>query len=501
MALWSHPPRRLLDLIGADDFRFITAQDPIPYLVILVELFRRRQEQRLELPFDRLLDAVQPALSSRISGTRDYGTPELRADLCALEEWGNVRQRLEPRRIRRLQDRGLERYLVRLTDGTHDLLERLDARAARRAGERESGARDHLRDLEDALGRVAEGLGRLGELGHEGRCRLGRDVQRAQAASEAAGADLLRLELRLGELALETLDAARLEELVTHIQSYLERYLQDLDRRRRRALELLSEPGHAGLDTVHEALLREAAEDPLSSGRPPSHPGRGIELLGEFLREGGVLDRRCQAVHQRTADVAGHLERHLAALVRRSQLRACIRDRVAELARLDASPASVAAVDAFFTSLWQSGHLVGAELPGTPARRAAPPRPRRRYERRRPTFGGAVVSPADGEVAGRRPLLQTWLEALGEFVEERILRGRRRAPVTDARLESFADVRLLVSAVRVGLTSRAFHRRYLTYRVERRAPELLVTLEPSSGAGRLRLLDVDFVTGAGARHG
>jgi len=40
-----------------------------------------------------------------------------------LEEWGNVSQRLEPRRIRTLEDRSLDRFKVRMADSTAQIVE------------------------------------------------------------------------------------------------------------------------------------------------------------------------------------------------------------------------------------------------------------------------------------------------------------------------------------------------------------------------------------------
>ncbi|GEM_PF-2902598 len=109
-----------------------------------------------------------------------YGNQDLRADLNQLEDWGSVRQRLEPRRIRRLEDRGLNRYLIRLTEGMHEILEELEGRVEKAQARKRASARDLLRDVEGALQKALEVLSAEEVPGAENLCRARRRARHAE---------------------------------------------------------------------------------------------------------------------------------------------------------------------------------------------------------------------------------------------------------------------------------------------------------------------------------
>lgn len=483
MRVWSYSLDEVLRWVDPDQYRFLGAvQDPSSYLAILIVLFRARGEGA-EVPFEELLDRVGPQLRAR--GRLGYDGAALREDLAYLERNRNVRQRIEPKRLRRLQDHGLERYLVRLTEESLWLMEELEQRVQRAQGRRTSSARNFLRDVESDLD-ITLGIITGESSDPEELQRAGHSLERAQAAAEGAARDLLDLELWLGETALEAPEASRLERLVRVMEGYIQRYLDDLEHRRQRCVERLDRlegsVTAARWAEVNAAVEEEFEEDPLRRGRAITAPLDSLNGLRAFFAPAGSLDVRRRRVHERLTDVLGHLERHLAAAVRRSQLRAQLRERITELA--SAPDLEDLDVDRFFLNLWKPAHLVIDGSEGSPRSKAPPPRPRRRHETRRPAFTGTRLRSTRSSEAEGRPLLQRQLEDLDRFVERAVLRGREEAPLGDAQLASFADVQLLMQAIRFGLLGREFHRQLLSWHILAGALGTESSITVSSGEGR-----------------
>lgn len=497
MPLWEYPISQITSRLDCRQWEFLTAPSRETYLAILVELYRARQQETLhELPFDALHERIVPALDELRSSER-LDAAELRASLNRLEAWGNVAMRLEPRRVRKIADRGLKLLLVRLSEATNTILEHLESQLEKIEHDSASSARFSLLEVDDALKAVISLLEAPDRATDEDYCRAGRELFRARQAVEDAGDELLRLDLWLSETAVQPPDRQRLIELLAHLETYFDRYLQQVDARRERCYQklgtLVTDASEPFLVAVEQAMSREFADDPTRAGRRAPEIGPLLRVIHDFLKPEGILDYRRMVVHQRLADVVGHLRRYLSEIVRRSQLVASLRKLSRGL--LQAPDACFAdAIDGFFLRLWQPAQAVLDENAGVPAERIVPPRPYVYRATGRRRFAGASIRPStNGSPKSKRPLLIKQMEDLNEFVFRAVLRSNREALVADAVLDGFKQVRLLMSAIRMARHEKSrLRNRYLRYQVTRPTVDKQVVLTLSDGTGRLHLPQLVF---------
>ncbi|MFV1964745.1 MAG: DUF2397 family protein [Pirellulaceae bacterium] len=498
MRIWEYSLQQIATKLDGDQFRFLTNAPAGPYVAILIALYRARQEEmQLELPLVTLYERVLPVLQP-FKSEGDYDRTALRSHLNTLVDWGNVSMRLEPRRIRRIQDRGLERYLVRMTETTSVILGQLESHVERISEERATSARFSLQDVDDFLAQVVDVL-EVGSLAdHDDLCRVGRQLAHARMAVEEAGEELLRLDLWLSEMAIQTPDRDRLTDLLTQLQIYFERYLQEMDQRRGRCheklLKLVEDGAAAFLDRVRDAMEQEYANDPTRQGVRPPEPMQIIRAVQEFLEPEGILDARRKAVHERLADVTGHLKRYLAELVRRSQLVAGLRELSDRLLRTDDATMQNGRVESLFLDLWQPAHAVLDENRGRPTETVAPPRPPRSYTGKGHRFSGASIRPpANGRSKSKRPALVKQMQDLNEFVQTAVLRGNSEAFVSDAELRDWSQVKMLFAAIRFARLDRSrLRQRYLRYQITFPTVPKSTTLTTHDGRGNLTLPQMVF---------
>lgn len=502
MRIWDYSLHQIASRLDCDQFRFLTNMPAEPYIAILVALYRARQiDMQLEMPFELLYENVTPALQ-QFKSESEYDRQALRSHLRTLEVWGNVSMRLEPRRIRRIQDRGLERYLIRLTEVTSAILSQLESQIENVSEERAASARFSLQDVDDFLAAVVELLEAGDEIEHDDLCRVGRQLAHARIAVAEAGAELLRLDLWLSEMAIQTPDRHRLTDLLARLEAYFERYLQEIDERRHRCHEklvrLLDEHAVPFLERVHDAMKREYADDPTRHGVQPPNPQQIVRAVQEFLEPEGILDGRRKAVHERLADVTGHLKRFLAELVRRSQLVAGLRELSDRLLHADDSIVQNGRVENLFLDLWQPAHAVLDENRGRPTEKVEPPRPPRSYVGSGTRFTGASIRPSDnGKAKSKRPALIKQMQDVNEFVQAAILRGTREAFVSDAELQDWSHVRLLFAAIRFArLEKSRLRQRYLDFQIAFPTVPKSVTLQTIDRVGTLTLPQMVFSRGA-----
>jgi hypothetical protein len=218
MPLWEYPIREITSRLDCRQWAFLTAPARDLHLAILVVLYRARQQETLhELPFDVLYERLTPIVAE-FRSTERYDVSILRATLNQLEEWGNVAMRLEPRRVRTIADRGLKLLLVRLSESSNTILEHLESQLEEIEEAVASSARFSLLAVDDALQTVSSVMEAVGP-SDDDYCRAGRELFRARQAVEEAGDELLRLDLWLGETAVQPPDRQRLLELLTHLET------------------------------------------------------------------------------------------------------------------------------------------------------------------------------------------------------------------------------------------------------------------------------------------
>ena len=498
MRIWEYSLQQITTKLDGDQFRFLTSAPAEPYLAILIALYRARQEEmQLEMPLVSLYERVLPALRQFKPGG-DYDRTALRSHLNTLVDRGNVSMRLEPRRIRRIQDRGLERYLVRMTEPTSLILGQLESHLESISQERAASARFSLQDVDDFLAKVVDVMEVGSAADHDDLCRVGRQLAHARMAVEEAGEELLRLDLWLSEMAIQTPDRERLTDLLTQLQTYFERYLQEIDQLRGRSHEKLStlvqNSAAVFLDRVRDAMEREYANDPTRQGVRPPEPMQIVRAVQEFLEPEGILDGRRKAIHERLADVTGHLKRYLAELVRRSQLVAGLRELSDRLLRTDEANFQNGRVESLLLDLWQPAHAVLDENLGKPTETVEPPRPPRYYSGTGHRFAGASIRPpASGRAKSKRPALIKQMQDLNEFVQAAILRGSPEAFVSDAELRDWSQVKMLFAAIRFARLDRSrLRKRYLRYRIAFPTVPKPVSLTTNDGVGILTLPQMVF---------
>lgn len=496
MSVWDYSIPQITTRLDCRQFQFLTVPLAELYLSIIIELYRaRKQETTHELPFNLLYERLSslPTIQ-QVSG---FEAGDLHRALNQLEDYRNIAMRLEPRRVRRIADRGLKLLLVRLTERTNTILEHLESQLEE-IEQTASSARFSLLEVDDALGAVVSLLDGTGGPSDDGYCRAARELFRARRAVEEAGDDLLARDLWLSESAVQTPDRERLAELLVHLETYFERYLYDVDERRGQCFEklerLLTQGAESFLDAVQQATAREFAEDPTRAGRRPPEILPILRAIWEFLRPSGILDDRRLVVHQRLADVAGHLKRYLAELVRRSQLVAALRDLSSGLLQAPEVSFQSGKIDEFFLRLWQPAHAVLDETSGIPVERAVAARPyiyRPSGSRR---FAGATIRPSDnGKPKTSRPLLIKRMEDLNAFVARTVLRGAREALVSEAKLDDMTHVQMLIAAIRMARQEKSrLRQRYLQYAVALPTLEKRVIIVTNDGSGRLHLPQLIF---------
>lgn len=497
MPLWEYPIREITARLDCRQWGFLTAPARDLHLAVLVALYRARQQEALhELPFDVLYERLAPTIEELRSLER-YDASALRATLNQLEDWGNVAMRLEPRRVRTIADRGLKLLLVRLTESTNTILEHLESHLEEIEHRGTSSARFSLLEVDDALQTIMSVLQGAQHPTDEDYCRSGRDLIRAHQAVEEAGRELLRLDLWLSETAVQPPDRHRLLELLTYLEGYFDRYLQQVDTRRERCFEklkaLLIDDTEQFFVAVDQALQREFADDPTRIVRRAPETRPLLHVIHEFLKPDGILDYRRMVVHQRLADVVGHLRRYLSEIVRRSQLLASLRALSRDL-MLAAEERFAENVDAIFLRLWQPAHAVLDENTGVPTERAVLPPPYIYRPTGKRRFAGASIRPSsNAHPKSSRPTLIRQMEELNAFVLRAVLHDQKEAFVGDAILDDFGHVRLLLSAIQMARHEKSrLRQRYLRYHVARPTVDTQVVLTLSDGTGRLHLPQLIF---------
>ena len=303
--------------------------------------------------------------------------------------------RLEPRRVRTIADRGLKLFLVRLSESTNTILEHLESQLEEIEHAMASSARFSLLEVDDALQTVSSVL-ESASPSDEDHCRAGRELFRARQAVEEAGNELLRLDLWLSETAVQPPDRQRLLELLAHLETYFDRYLQQVDTRRERCFDkleaLLAGDAEPFFVAVDQALQREFADDPTRTGRRSPEIRPLLQVIQDFLKPDGILDYRRLIVHQRLADVVGHVRRYLSEIVRRSQLVGSLQALSRNLLRMPDE--RLDDIEAFFLRLWQPAHAVLDENAGVPTERAVLPRPYINRPTGKRRFAGASIRPS-----------------------------------------------------------------------------------------------------------
>jgi hypothetical protein len=479
----------------ADGFRFLAADERrAAYLALLHGLLERRRAHEVEVAHEELHAHVAPAVEA-LEG-RPYGADRFRDDLDHLHRWKNVTLRLEPARIRSIADRRRERFLVRLEAETAALLEflelRLDQAGIAPAGD--AGA-NLLQDIADGLEAARKSLQRGAGQGGEGPGSPDSDdqlvralhlVAECDARTDRVARELVELRDLLVDFVAEPFRVAAMAGLTQLLDRYLDAYLgrlQTAGERIRRQVGRLLRKGSAGLLLrASEAQAQRAAAHPFGGGvARPRAPEEVLGGLVAFFAPGGRLESLCQRVNRETREAVRRIHRYVEEVRLKNVRTEAIRARAAELAQLAEGEAEKGR--RFIERLIASAHVPSDAREGTPAARAAPFRPARRHESRRPPFRGRVLEGKRSTVKAHRETERKRLDRLSSFILGRLLGGRPRAPLSAApSLVPPGELRDLVEAVKAFYLHGGKRRALLRYAVEK----------PAAGA-RARLAEAGYV--------
>lgn len=213
--------------------------------------------------------------------------------------------------------------------------------------------------------------------------------------------------------------------------------------------------------------------------------------LEQFFSADAGLAVLCRRINRRTREAIRRLQRHVEAVRLRNVRTEAIRARVGELLRLPDGEAGDRAARDFLEELVAPVLSRTDARAGTPERRAAPPRPARRYESLRPVFRGEALEEKRSTPEASRELERRRLARYSRFVEERILRGRERAALSEAQLDELPHARLLVGAVAAWFLRGGRARRHITYRMSDPGTRARAALETESFTLDVRELDVE----------
>ncbi|MCC6545644.1 DUF2397 family protein [Candidatus Sumerlaeota bacterium] len=473
-------------------FRFLVADQPEAYWAILGWLARRRHLGELEVDLEALREAVPME--------RD-----LMAALRQLEDWGNLTTRIEPRKIRTLEDRRVERYRVSLGEETDEILE-FAAQELDREEMAAELAEDLLRSLDAGLGRLLELLRDATVEDDSAVLRDGSSLLR-QLRREMLKADKeliafarsIRMQAR--SVRPSGTDVAGFSDL---LQRYVAQYLTALDEVRGQALKRLetlqSEEMTAAQVRLQSFLMAQAEEAMQLAGRRARVLSVDEVLLAlrRFFEPGGELHRRCEEIQSATIELVGSLRRYLEELLTRSQRRALLKSALDALLQ-SPEDESAEAADRLFDQLWRVVRPHTLEGTATPQDREnvelPDPGPRRTKKEL-----SAFVAPPKRPRGVTRSLAEQELKDLNEFVDRAILKGAGEAWLTDGIYAGPEDARLLYRAIRAGRDRRnPMARRLLRFRVEVRSAAEAHWLKVDLSGGCLTAPPLLFVSEA--HHG
>ena len=271
-------------------------------------------------------------------------------------------------------------------------------------------------------------------------------------------------------MSIEKPNQERINELLSSLSTYFDRYLSEVESRRQSCLEqleiIMDQADDAYFESVRQAWSAEVIDDPSRTGLQVPNPAEIVQVVYDFLKTDGVLDARRRAVHQRLADVTGHLKRVLAEIVRRSQMIVSLRELSTRALRASDHRFANGQIDSFFANFWQSAHLSLDNEDGTPVSQVAPTRTFSNSVRSTNRLSGATIRKRTSTRISERPALLEQMEELNRFVDSVVLRGQDDAHAAEIELHDWNEVRLFFKAIRYVRLDRSHLRRRLKYKVE-----------------------------------
>ena len=465
---------RTAPLIAAgESFRWISEGRRRTYAAVLFALVERRKAHEHEVAHDDLYADVCRELAQGAGDAQGeeerwatgYDPLLFRQDVEQLVRWGNVAERVEPTRIRSLADRGRSKLLLRIEGTTARFLDFLASEAEPAPlGLREEGAnlledvllgareaRKRLREAQELL--AADDPLHPSSATEELLLRCTHLIREADQRTDRIAVEMVEFGELLARFVAEPFRVEALAELTGWLERYVDRYLSALEEKGaaiRRALRALAAPElTAALEAATRCEQERLAASRAATGRAGRLQPMSVILTGldRFFAVDSGLAVLCRRVNRRTRDLIRRLQRHVESVRLRNVRTEAIRARIGELFRARESKEGLAASREFVNELVAPALCRTDSRAGAPDRRAAPPRPARRYESLRPAFRGAPLEEKRSTPGAAREVERRRLARLTAFIEEHVLRGRDSGNLSEARLRGADDARMVTSAV------------------------------------------------------
>jgi hypothetical protein len=329
---------------------------------------------------------------------------------------------------------------------------------------------DHLGDIREDLERAAQIQADPQARSEESLRRLARCFVDIDTTCRDIAAEITEFGARIAVFNTSPFQLEELPEIIDWLDRYVEQYLQRVSRQ---GADVYAQLRAWNMGEQRE-LLRTAEQSMREHilANPLARQWIGqLRTMNEIMRDivpffapEGLFAALCQRVNEQVRALVRKIRQHLDDIRRRNVRMQALRRRTREV--MQSGDSEIEDMRAFLKALVASGHQVNDAGRGTPSRRAAPPRPtywRRRVPR--PAFQSATLEHKQGSVARARELERARMARLAEFVNGRLLDGRKARKVDAIGLESAGDVRMYIDAVKAYFIGRERDRRRLKYRV------------------------------------
>ncbi len=433
------------------EFSFLSAERRRVYSTILYYFLLRRRAHEIESYHNDIFDAVQPTIENII--LEDYSISAFRADMDQLVAWNNLERRLEPYRLKKISDRRLKKYLYKLTETSKTLIESLETLKAPHEIDRVMLDQDHLTDIEEFLDRAEDARKQKDGIDEDGLRRLARIFGEIDNKCKLISIEITEFGAKIATFNTSPFQLESLPEIIDWLDRYVDQYLQRVAKKGpmlyHRLIQWEFGNSRELLDSAFESAREHFLTNPLA-GPWVSQIKSSSEILSEivpFFAPEGLFAELCQRVNEHVRDLVRKIRRHLDDIRRRNIRIQALRRRTKEV--VNGKEDALESIRSWLKELLSSAHQLTDAGGGTPSRRVAPPRPT--YWRRRVArtpFQAAFIKKKQGSLERTHELEKAQLNRLSEFINKTLLKGKKRAKVSDVALETPADVRSFLDSVK-----------------------------------------------------
>jgi hypothetical protein len=427
-------------------FRFLTAGErQKPYMLILACLYHERLEHQSQIFHDSLFSKLAETVE-KVTGF--YTDAQFRSDVDQLVEWGNIIRKIEGRRVRSLTDNSLRRNLMMISEQTFQLMRFLFQQLKPRQTKTVARGFMLLQDLRTILDQFEVILEAFfsGDRSQEKIQRACHLIDIIDAKVEDTVSELTGLADQLHSF-LEANDEFHSEDydrlifqLEAYNQGYLSQLMQEVDRLFLRLSDIERHPCLDEFLTDIDGFLEQNS----SSGKGEVRR-KFNSLIVFFNPESGKLDFYNQRVQRELGESIRRIRNYLKIKRERSLRIQEIRARRIELLQV----CDEVATD-WIQKLYSSVAVPLLDSDATPEDRQPTPLPRKRSDRNKQAWAARPLE-VDKKltVEQNRELEKRKIELINQFFAEKVLKGRKDAPLKEAELVTTADFKTLLHGIKL----------------------------------------------------